>query len=328
MNYNLNDLSAQQQKTSTLHALRKLLQLIKEEGKNLRLALLAILVNSGLNLLGPFLIGYTIDRYIVHKNYHGVLVYSGILFAMYAVAFVAGYLQTKTMGGVGQRMLFKLRNSIFYKLQELPVAFFNQNKAGDLISRVNNDTDKLNQFFSQQLMQFIGTIATMTGAGIFLLAINFRLGVAVLLPAVLILVFTKATSQWIKKKNAVSLQRTGGLSAEIQESLNNFKVIIAFNRRDYFKKRFEEANNRNYATAKAAGVANNLFIPVYGFLASVAQLIVLTVGIYLISIGEFSIGLLVSYLSYAVNFYNPLRQVAALWTTFQVAMAGSERVSH
>ena len=59
------------------------------------------------------------------------------------------------MGGVGQRMLFTLRNSIFNKLQLLPVGFFNQNKAGDLISRVNNDTDKINQFFSQSLMQFI-----------------------------------------------------------------------------------------------------------------------------------------------------------------------------
>jgi len=328
MNYNLNDISALEEKKSTLRALRKLLQLISEERKNLLLALLAILSNSGLNLLGPFIIGYTIDTYIVHKNYHGVLVYSGILLAMYMVAFVASYLQTRLMGGVGQRMLFKLRNTIFNKLQELPVAFFNQNKAGDLISRVNNDTDKINQFFSQSLMQFIGTIATMTGAGIFLLVINIKLGIAALLPAVVIFIFTKATAVWVKKKNAISLKSTGGLSAEIQESLNNFKVIIAFNRRDYFRKRFEEANQDNYATAVGAGIANNVFIPVFGFLASIAQLIVLTVGIYLISVGQFSIGLLVSYLSYATNFYNPLRQLAALWTNFQVAMAGWDRISY
>jgi ATP-binding cassette subfamily B protein len=61
---------------------------------------------------------------------------------------------------------------VFNKLQELPVDFFNQNKAGDLISRINNDTDKVNQFFSQSLMQFIGSTITMTGAGIILLCIN------------------------------------------------------------------------------------------------------------------------------------------------------------
>jgi len=328
MNYNLNDISAQQQKASTLQSLQKLLRLIKEENKNLLFALLAILANSGLNLLGPFIIGYTIDKYVVHKNFHGVLVCSGILLAMYMVAFVASYLQTRLMGGVGQRMLFKLRNTIFNKLQELPVAFFNQNKAGDLISRVNNDTDKINQFFSQSLMQFIGSIATMTGAGIFLLVINPRLGIAALLPGLLIFIFTKITAGWVKKKNAASLKTTGGLSAEIQESLQNFKVIIAFNRRDYFRKRFEEANHENYIKARGAGIANTIFIPVYGFLASVAQLIVLTYGIYLISTGHFSIGLLVSYLAYATNFYNPLRQLAALWANFQVAMAGWDRISY
>lgn len=328
MNYNLNSISGGQKKKSTLRILQNLLTMIKEERKNLALALLAILTNSGLNLLNPFIVGYTIDRYIVHKDYHGVLVNAGLLLCMALAAFGASYTQTRMMGGVGQRMLFKLRNTIFLKLQELPVGFFNQNKAGDLISRVNNDTDKINQFFSQSLMQFIGTLATMTGAGIFLLIINFRLGVATLLPGLMIFIFTKLSSQWIKKKNAESLKTTGGLSAEIQESLNNFKVIIAFNRRDYFRKRFEQANHKNFVAAKAAGVANNLFIPVYGFFASTAQLTVLAVGIYLISRGLFSIGLLVSYLSYATNFYNPLRQLAVLWTNFQMAMAGADRISH
>ena len=231
------------------------------------------------------------------------------------------------MGGVGQRMLFTLRNAIFNKIQLLPVGFFNQNKTGDLISRINNDTDKLNTFFSQSLMQFIGSIATMVGAGIFLLSINIKLGAATLVPAVIILLFTNLTSAWVKRKNAVNMKSVGGMSGEIQESLNNFKVIIAFNRRDYFRKRFDEANQDNYKTAIGAGIANNSYVPVYGLFSSFAQLIVLAYGIYLISVGQFGIGLLVSYLSYGNQFYNPLRQLAALWTTFQTAIAGWDRIS-
>ncbi len=327
MNYNLNDILSKQEKSSNLRILQKLLQLIKEERRNLLLACVVILLNSGLTLLSPYIIGHTIDKYIAHKDYHGVIVNAVFLIGTSLLAFGASFAQTRMMGSISQRMLFKLRNTVFNKLLELPLAFFNENKTGDLISRINNDTDKINQFFSQSLMQFIGTLATMTGAGIFLLAINFRLGVATLLPALMILIFTKASSSWIKKKNAASLQRTGSLSAEIQESLGNFKVIIAFNRRDYFRKRFDEANDQNYKAAKSAGIANNIFIPVFGFFASMAQLIVLTVGIYLISTGRFTIGLLVSYLAYATNFYNPLRQLAALWTNFQVAMAGADRIS-
>ncbi len=218
-------------------------------------------------------------------------------------------------------MLFSIR------LQALPVDFFNQNKAGDLISRINNDTDKVNQFFSQSLMQFIGSLFTMTGAGIILLIINLPLGLAALSPALIVWVITKIISPWVKKRNADSMKSTGNLSAEIQESLANFKVIIAFNRRDYFRKRFEEANSQNYTKAVKAGIANNIFTPIYTFSANMGQLIVLALGIYLIVKGHFSIGLLISFIAYVTNFYNPLRQLAALWANFQVAMAGWDRIS-
>ena len=327
MNYDLNKFSAQQEKTSTLAALKKLLELIRHERKILWFALVAILINSGVNLFGPLMIGRAIDKYVMRGNYHGVLVYAAILLAMYTLGLIASYLQTKLMGGVGQRMLYTLRNAIFNKLQQLPVAFFNQNKAGDLISRVNNDTDKINTFFSQSLMQFIGSIAIMVGAGIFLLSINLKLGAATLIPGALAWTFTKILSAWVKRKNMANLKSVGGMSAEIQESLNNFRVIIAFNRRDYFRKRFDEANTDNYNTAIKAGIANNIFLPVYTLLSSVAQLVVLAYGIYLISVGDFTVGLLVSYLSYANSFYNPLRQLATLWTSFQTAMAGWDRIS-
>jgi ATP-binding cassette subfamily B protein len=231
------------------------------------------------------------------------------------------------MGGIGQRMLFSLRNSVFNKLQELPVDFFNQNKAGDLISRINNDTDKVNQFFSQSLMQFIGSLITMTGAGIILLIINLPLGLAALFPALLLWIFTRLVSPWVRKRNAASLKSTGGLSAEIQESLANFKVIISFNRRDYFRKRFEEANQENYIRSVQSGIAGNILSPVYTFGSNIGQLIVLSLGIYMIIHGYFSIGLLISFIAYVTNFYNPLRQMAALWANFQTALAAWDRIS-
>ena len=328
MNYNLNLPSDKtEQKVSNLASLRKLITLIGEERRNLTIAFAAIFLNAGLSLLGPYLIGYTIDTYIQTKQYHGVLVFAGILLALYVVAFMVNYIQMRMMGGIGQRMLYSLRNAVFNKLQELPVDFFNQNKAGDLISRINNDTDKVNQFFSQSLMQFIGSTFTMTGAGIILLCINLPLGLAALSPALIVWIFTKIVSPWVKRRNAASMKSTGSLSAEIQESLANFKVIIAFNRRDYFRKRFEEANKDNYTKSVQAGIANNVFTPVYTLAANIGQLIVLTLGIYLIVKEHFSIGLLISFIAYVTNFYNPLRQLAALWANFQVAMAGWDRIS-
>jgi ATP-binding cassette subfamily B protein len=323
MDYNLNI----EHKTSTKAALKKMLQFMKEEKRNLIIAFVVMAVNSGIAMLTPYLIGYTIDHYIQTKLYRGLLTFTGILFVLYVISAATDYLQTKIMGSIGQRMLYSLRNAVFNKIQSLPVAFFNQNKAGDLISRINNDTDKVNQFFSQSLLQFVDSIFTMTGAAIFLLAIHVELGAAALIPAVFILIFVKLISPIVKKKNAASLKSTGGLSAEIQESLGNFKTIVAFNRRDYFRNKFNAANAANYKASVSAGLINNIFVPVFTLFSNIAQLIVLAFGIYLISVGNFSIGLLISFIAYVQYFYQPLRQLATLWASFQTAMAAWDRIS-
>jgi ATP-binding cassette subfamily B protein len=326
-NYALNKPSGPPAKTSTLGALRKMLPMLGTEKGMLLFALAAILVNTGINLTAPYLIGRAIDLYIRTSDYGGVLRYAGILFVIFLVGLVCSYLQISAMGGVGQRVLYKLRNAVFQKLQDLPVAFFNQNKAGDLISRINNDTDKLNQFFSQALMQFMGNFFLIIGSSIFLLVIHPRLGAAALAPAVVLLVFTQSVSAWVRRRNLASLQATGGLSAEIQESLTNFKVIVAFNRRDYFREKFAEANELNYKGAVSAGVASNIFVPVYGLCSNIAQLVVLAYGIALIASGAFTVGLLISYIAYVNRFYDPLRQIASFWASFQAALAGWDRIS-
>lgn len=323
MNYNLNT----EQKTSTKAALKKMLQFMKEEKQNLIFAFIVMLLNSGISMLTPYMIGYTIDHYIQTKIYKGLITFTGILLGLFIISAATDYLQTKIMGSIGQRMLYSLRNAVFNKIQRLPIAFFNQNKAGDLISRINNDTDRVNQFFSQSLLQFVDSIFMMAGAATFLLVINVELGAASLVPAVFILIFVKFISPLVKKKNAASLKSTGGLSGEIQESLGNFKTIIAFNRRDYFRKRFDTANVINYKASIGAGLVNSVFVPVFTLFSNIAQLIVLALGIYLIAAGNFTVGLLISFIAYVQYFYQPLRQLATLWASFQTAMAAWDRIS-
>src|SRR6185295_11982168 len=268
-----------QVKTGLWTSVKKFLPLLREQKGQIILATLAAFITSGLNLLAPVLMGHAVDNYIQKGQFQGVLVYAAIILAMYVGSVIASYFQTLLMGRVGQNVLFTLRNAIFNKLGELPVAFFNQNKAGDLISRINNDTDKLNQFFSQSLVQMTGNLFMMTGATIFLLALNVRLGLGALAPAAGVLIFTQLISGWIKRKNLKSLQSLGGMSAEIQESLANFKVIVAFNRLDYFRQKFNEANERNFEASVSTGIANGIFVPIYGLALNVAQLIVLAYGV-------------------------------------------------
>jgi ATP-binding cassette subfamily B protein len=305
---------------------QSLLPLLKDEKKDIAIAFVAVLLNSLSTLLGPILIARAVDTYIIAGDFRGVLLYAALLFGVYVVGFVAGFNQIRRMGGVGRRVIFRLRNELFTKIQELPTAFFNQNKAGDLISRINNDTDKLNQFFSQALMQFFGNAFLIAGAGIFLVALDWKLGLAALVPAAIVFLITQAVSGWVKRRSRASLQSLGLMSAEIQESLVNFKVIAAFHRFDYFREKFGQANLRNYKASVQAGIASNIFTPLYTLAANIGQLIVLAYGIYLISVGQLTLGLLIGYVLYVTNFYNPLRQLATVWSSLQLALASLDRV--
>lgn len=311
----------------TRAALRRILPLVLEEKGKIAITVGAVIVTSVLSLIGPLTVGYVIDRHISVGDYQGVLVFSTILFVVYIASFCSNYVQMRVMGGVAQRTLWRLRNLLFEKLQELPLAFFNQNKAGDLISRINSDTEKLNMFFSQALMRFMSNFFLIAGAGVFIIFLNWRLALASLAPALGILIFTRVVAGWTRRTNAASAGASGGLSAEIQESIGNFRIILAFDRRDYFKTRFGAANDGNFKSAVKAGVANELFTPVFELAGNIALLIVLAYGVTLIARGELALGFLVSFVIYVTRFYDPLREVARLWANFQTALAGWDRIS-
>lgn len=334
MNYDLNisekDASEADKKVegkSLWSSVKEILGLMSGEKKVAFIALIIIIFNSALNLASPLLIAYAVDHYVTTANMQGIFLSAGALLLMYAASFFAQYFQMIQTGGIGQRVVWNLRNTIFKKLQELPIQFFNQNKTGDLISRINNDTELLNQFFSQYITRFVDSIFMLLGIAITVLVVNPKFGTALLLPAIGLLIITKLMGGWLNRRNKKSLQSIGGMSSEIQESLNNFKVIVAFNRRDYFKKKFEEANQTTFKANMKASVANSTVAPLYDLAANAAQLLVLTYGIYLVGNGEITIGLVLAFFTYAEKFYYPLRQFAAIWTSFQLSLAGWDRIN-
>jgi ATP-binding cassette, subfamily B, bacterial len=327
MNYTLSTGAGPQVKRTLSSGLKKFAPLFAQEKQNVTAAAFAILISSGANLLGPVMFARAIDTAVRLRSTETLRIDALLLLAVYVTGVMGGYFQVVLIGRAARRMLYSLRNALFAKLQELPVAFFNQNKAGDLISRLNNDTDKLNQFVGQAMMQFVSSVVMMTGVAIFMTSLDFRLAIAALLPAIGVMLVTKATGAWVKAKNLSSMQSLGGLSAEIQEGLHNFKVIVAFHRTDYFRTKFAAANDRNYKASVAAGYANNLYIPLYGFAEVLAQMIVIGYGISRIQAGSATVGLLIAFLLYVRHFYWPLRQLATIWAQFQMAVAGLDRIS-
>ena len=322
MKYTLNELAS----PAPQEAYRRLFQLLATEQKDFIKSILAGLGNAATNLVGPLVISYTIDTAIQQPNFQQVLLNASWLLLIYLGGAWTSYQQIKIMGLIGRQVLFDLRNQLFLKLQTLPLTFFNQNKSGDLISRINNDTDKLNQFFAQALVQFMGNILLTVGAGLLLLVLHWWLGIMALLPALGVFITTRCLAPWMKRKNRQNLQKTGELSGHINENLSSFRVIIAFSRQDYFLEKFAASNQQNYQAAVSAGLASGLLTPLYNLATNTAQIITVGYGLYLVSQSSLTIGTLIGFFMYLNNFYNPLRQLAAIWNSMQLALAALDRI--
>jgi ATP-binding cassette subfamily B protein len=327
MDYALKPADAGDKRQTLGLAWRALKPLLGDERSHIVAAVACVIVSTGASLLGPIVTARIIDTAIKHGDYNLLLRYAGVLAIVYLVGLAAQYAQTLRMGMVGRNLLYKLRARLFERLSRLPVAFFAQNRAGDLISRVNSDTDKINQFFSQALMQMFGSLFRVLGAGIFLLALNWELGLTALTPALIMLIITLIISPWVKHANRKSLESLGALSGDVSESLSNFQVIVAFNRVDYFHETFEASNQRNYRASVASDVASGLFAPLYTLAGSAGSILVLGLGVWLIAHAQLSVGLLVGYLLYVSAFYDPLRQLATVWSSLQTMLAAMDRVS-
>ncbi len=327
MDYALKAAEAGDKQKTLGSAWRALKPLLAGEQTNIAIAVACVIVSAGSSLLGPAITARIVDTAIKHGDYGLLLRYVAALATVYVVALGTSYLQVLRMGTVGRNVLFKLRTRLFTRLSALPIAFFSQNRAGDLISRVNSDTDKINQFFSQALMQMFGATFLITGAGILLLTLNWKMGLVALVPAAAMFIITRLVSPWVKHANRKSLESLGALSGDVSESLANFQVIVAFNRVDYFREKFDTANQRNFRASVKAGIASGLFMPLYTLGGSSASILVLGLGVWLILHGQLTVGLLIGYLLYVTAFYNPLRQLATVWSSLQTMMAAMDRVS-
>lgn len=326
MNYQLENNDENKEKSSLVKFLFDMLIFLKGKYLSVVLAFIFVMINSVITIIIPMVISDGINRFVLPRDKDGLLSITLILISLYLLASFASYMQIRIMGGVGQHVLYGLRNSIFEKLQSLPLAFFNQNKSGDLISRINNDTEKLNSAFSETILRFIGNIFILIGIAIIVLIVNFKLGLALLHAAFFLLIITQIISPFIKKANQRSLQKQGDLSAETQESLANFKVVVAFNKRKYFRETFNNANEKNKKANIISTIANGILVPIYEFGGNFANLIVLLVGIAMIQSGEIDIGTLIGFILYIERFYQPLRIIASLFGSIQSASAAWIRI--
>ncbi len=326
MNYNLIAKDKEREQIGVFSGLKSLLAYLGNDRWLLIGAFIMVLGNSVIAIATPYFIGLATDRYIVAGDVSGLLSMIGVLAGLYLISLLTSYSQMVMMGRVSQHMLYRLRTTIFAKIQTLPLAFFQANKTGDLMSRLNNDTDKLNQFLSESIMRFIGSFFIIVGIAIFVLFFQPLLGLVMLAATLLILSVSALLKRVAQRVNKEGASATGAFSGQLQESLSNFKVIVAFDQRQYFQDKLNTFNQANFKTNIASGFVNGVYKPLYDAAGNIAQALVLLFGLYLITQGVITVGVLIAFLSYAQKFYDPLRILGTILGNIQAALASWVRI--
>ncbi len=321
--YNLNEIQLNDTWNDKWESISKLLT---NEWSKLYTSIFAVLINSGTNIATPLLVSIALDQYIARndlKDLNAILI--GLV-VMFIITSIVSYLQTILVGQLSQRVLYRLRRNLFTKLQDLPVGFFQQNKAGDIIARVNSDTDKLNNFLSGSIFQFVSSFFTFIGIGIFIFFLNWQLAAVVWVAVFFVVVISQLISSQVNIQNKASLKANGEMTAFLDENLNNFKALVAFNKGEYLEQSFDRLNQDNFKKATFAQILNGFFNPLYSFAGNIAQVLVLSFGLYLFAKGDLSIGLLIGFISYTQKFYEPLRTLGNIWGNMQEALAAWSRI--
>jgi ATP-binding cassette subfamily B protein/subfamily B ATP-binding cassette protein MsbA len=292
----------------------------------LLLALVLIIVSAAAQATAPWLVSQAIDRDILNGDVPGLMRTLVGLFAVYAIGALATRAQIFQVGSVGQRLLASLRGRLFEHFGRLPLAFFDRRPLGDLMSRVTNDVDTLNQLLSQGLTQLLGSLFGLIGIVIAMLLLNVPLALVSFVVIPLIFLATAVFSRLARQAFRLTRETTGDVTAELQEEISGIREAQAFNRTETNIVRFREHNRANRDANVSAVAVTAAFAPTIDVLSTLGTAVVIGFGGYLLLAGELSVGVVAAFLIYVQQFFRPIQLVSQVYTQLQAALAGAERI--
>jgi ATP-binding cassette, subfamily B, multidrug efflux pump len=285
-----------------------------------------IVVGAAAQAAGPYLIGRAIDHAILRGDRDGLTRIMLALLAVYAIGALATRGQIFQVGSIGQRVLASLRARLFDRLQRLPLGYFDRRPVGDLISRVMNDVDTLNQLLSQGLTQLLGSLFSLIGILIAMLTLNLPLALVSFLIIPAVLLTTTSFSRRARKAFRTTRETVGDVTAELQEEITGVREAQAFNRTERNIERFRKRNAANRTANVQAVAITAAFSPAIDILSTLATALVIGYGGYLVFHGSLTVGVLAAFLIYVQQFFRPIQLASQVYTQLQSALAGSERI--
>jgi ATP-binding cassette subfamily B protein len=298
-------------------------------------AVFLTLLVGPLEVVGPYLFGFGIDKYIVpgtngslptENALHGIALVSLGFLAALLLSFAVQYLQVRIMQNVGQQTLYDLRKEVFERLQRLPMSFFDRTPVGRLVTRVTTDVDALNDLFAAGIAAMANDAIVLLCIGAVMIWMNWRLALATFAVLPLILISTWIFRDRVRDANRRIRTAIARINAFLQEHISGMSVVQLFNRERKSSEQFAELNRIHMEAYKDAILAFAVFFPAVELFSTTAIAIVFWYGGLRSVAGIVDVGVLITFMQYAQRFFRPIQDLSEKFNILQSAMAACERI--
>ena len=294
--------------------------------KTLLAVFLLVLLYTLSGLAAPYLMGKAIDNYIANRDVQGLLRTVLLMAAAYLATNLLQLASNWIMSTTTQKALKTLRADLFKHLQSLSLSYYDHNPPGELMSRLTNDIDVINQAVSMNITSLIASVLSLVGILAAMFILDFRLALASLLVVPLTLWFTTFVAKYSRRGFRELQAELGGLNGTIEESISGQRVIKAFRRNESTLAAFQAANEAVYRTGRNAHIYAFLLMPLTNQIGNLFVITLAGLGGWLAIKGLVTVGLIATFISYGRQFIQPVRQLSELYNSIQSALAGAERV--
>ena len=277
-------------------------------------------------LAGPYLVAIATDRFIQTGQLDGLNIIVILFISAGLLVWAGGYMDILFLSYAGQSILFKMRTQMFDHLQRLSLSFFDHNKVGKLMSRVQNDVQHLQYVLTDGILNIITSVLTLVGIATVMLIWNTRLALLTLtvVPALGIAMFIwqqYARRVFIKVRRAIAV-----VNDQLQEGISGVRVTQSLSREDINAEQFDTVNKAHLDANIDAVRLQALMMPVVQILTAIATGLVIVFGGYQVLAGEMGIGVLLGFLLYVQRFFDPVLELTLEYTQIQRAMASGARI--
>lgn len=306
----------------------RLLTYMKPYAKNLLLLSLAMVsITTIIRLVIPILIGvYTLEKAIVEKNLSLLVILIVTITALYLLSYVANYFRIRWMNQLGQNIIYDMRRHLFTHVQSLSHRFFDSRSAGSILVRIMNDTNSLQELFTNGVINLLMDMVMLLGiiAILFSLSPKLTLAVMVILP-LMFLISTKIRRNIRRSWQIVRLKQSK-LNSHLNESLQGIRITQAFTQEEENIAFFDGVNTENFESWRNATRKNAMFRPLVELTNALGTAVLIWYGAHLLQNGEVTLGVFVSFAFYLGMFWEPISRLGQVYNQLLIGMASSERI--